>query len=1241
MSQRLFVGVLSVALAATGTTVAAASGAGAQGSHGSTGGSPWRLVATDPFDGSYYPTFTGNGYFAARVPAQGQGYSTADVPTSFQIQGFYASGDDGKQARESGPAWTGLTVSDGSGSFDDAFGAACAFGTVCQAEDADLSGGLSTATDHSGYRGSAFVQGWGTVGSRSVVAVTGTSADDAELLIRYAAGDPGDGTAAARELTVTVGGSAQTVDLPATGGWDDWETVRVPVRSDAGSTQVALGCASGQDCRVNVDDVALVKAGADPVEGATEVGLTERGLSGYRQTLDLRTGAISTRATWTSPAGRKSDVEYTVLPSRADDQLGVVRVTVRPHWTGELAVTDVLDPRAAPEDATFTRSASRVDQQIGLTTTLPGTNQRASVVSELQGRGSLSQDEDVAASGAVQQTLTARVSAGRTYAFTKFVGLATTQDVERASQTTSAAARVAERASDRGYGTARRLSDRAWATLWQGDVQVKGDDELQRQIRASRFYLLASVGERAWSPTPAGLSSGNYGGHVFWDTETWMWPSLVAQDPDLAKAVLQYRVDRLDDARYNARHTMEYDASTQTYRAQSYDGIRFPWEGGLDGKEQTTSLFFGGHEVHITADVALAFWQYYEASGDKAWLKKEGWPVLKGAAEFWVSRSTRGSDGKYHIDDVTPPDEWASNGSVGRDDSAYTNVAAAQVLRLAAQAADVVHETPAPEWAKVADGLVVPTDAERGVTQEYAGYDGRTIKQADAVMLTYPWQHEQSDELTASDLDYYSTKVDENASPSMTDAMHSIVAAGLGRSEEAYWFTQRSSTAFMRGPFEQFTEERGGGHAFTFVTGAGGFLQEFYYGYSGLRWGTDGISLSPVLPTALDEIRLTGMKFQGTTFDLVIGPKRTTVKVTAGPPLKVTGRGTATVSRPLVFSTRASTDADGGYGTLVGSLSTPAGHDDGPGTYQYPSADVFTDGSFDMTSFAVYRDGKNVNLVTTVDGQILNPWALEGMSLQLVHVYIRSGTAGGSGRTPALAGTNVSTSDPWQLVAVANPRHQRGATGTTGVFASDGTRVGDATLTVREQKDIVLTIPASVFDGMDLSKASFVVAMMSAAEDGEGVSNVRPVFDCTAAGVPSWTGEWRFCGGRGVPTDQSPFDSDTSDGNVVKTFVPRGTTQAKVLAPQPGGPVLPFVRLSPGGGGGGSRAAVGSAPGHLRVAARDAGRFVLFDKGETSPRLRLDAHAWGSRRLVVSPPRVYGGARFSLLHILQDVAVVR
>jgi hypothetical protein len=92
-------------------------------------------------------------------------------------------------------------------------------------------------------------------------------------------------------------------------------------------------------------------------------------------------------------------------------------------------------------------------------------------------------------------------------------------------------------------------------------------------------------------------------------------------------------------------------------------------------------------------------------------LPTKGWPVLKGIADFWVSRATRNSDGSHSIDTVIPPDEYVEQ----VDDSAYTNVGARDSLRFAVQAAGLVGQHASPKASQVADGLRVLFDSTLGI----------------------------------------------------------------------------------------------------------------------------------------------------------------------------------------------------------------------------------------------------------------------------------------------------------------------------------------------------------------------------------------------------------------------------------------------------------------------------------------------------------------------------------------------
>ena len=95
---------------------------------------------------------------------------------------------------------------------------------------------------------------------------------------------------------------------------------------------------------------------------------------------------------------------------------------------------------------------------------------------------------------------------------------------------------------------------------------IEGDPELQRAVRFTLFHLMASVADEGEAAVGArGLSGPAYRGHVFWDSDVFVLPFLAATHPPAARAMLEYRVRRLDAARAAAAR-------------DDYAGARFPWE---------------------------------------------------------------------------------------------------------------------------------------------------------------------------------------------------------------------------------------------------------------------------------------------------------------------------------------------------------------------------------------------------------------------------------------------------------------------------------------------------------------------------------------------------------------------------------------------------------------------------------------------------------------------------------------
>ncbi|MDE6306886.1 MAG: glycoside hydrolase family 65 protein, partial [Muribaculaceae bacterium] len=391
-----------------------------------------------------------------------------------------------------------------------------------------------------------------------------------------------------------------------------------------------------------------------------------------------------------------------------------------------------------------------------------------------------------------------------------------------------------------------------WNELWQGDIEIEGDDEAQQVVRMALFNLYGFCREGSrLSISPMGLSLQGYAGHVFWDSEIWMYPPMLFMNHDIARSMMDYRSDRLASARRRAS-------------ASGYRGAMYPWESDDFGEESTPTFAVTGlMEHHITADVAIAAWNYYRMTGDRDWLRDEGWPILKDVAEFWVSRVTPNADGSYSIKHVVGADEYA----IAVDDNAFTNGAAKVALRNAVSAAQELGYVAPAKWGKVADGIRIHKNSD-GVTLEHADYDGYIVKQADVNLLAYPLGLITDPKEIEADLDYYLSKLDLPNGPAMSFGIFCVEYARLGNVAKAEDMFRRSYRPNLRKPFGALAETASSNNPY-FATGAGGLLQAVINGFGGLELTDNGIvQLPSVLPKNWRRLTIKG-----------VGPERRTYTV--------------------------------------------------------------------------------------------------------------------------------------------------------------------------------------------------------------------------------------------------------------------------------------------------------------------------------------------------------------------------
>lgn len=114
-----------------------------------------------------------------------------------------------------------------------------------------------------------------------------------------------------------------------------------------------------------------------------------------------------------------------------------------------------------------------------------------------------------------------------------------------------------------------------------------------------------------------------------------------------------------------------------------------------------------GHTTHFfngAVGIASKFWQYYEFTGDREWLKTTGYPMIRGVAEFYRNfpNLRKGSDGKYHIHHVNNNESaWDST------DAPNELTAMAFVFPMAIHASEVlgVDADLRPKWSEIAGNL--------------------------------------------------------------------------------------------------------------------------------------------------------------------------------------------------------------------------------------------------------------------------------------------------------------------------------------------------------------------------------------------------------------------------------------------------------------------------------------------------------------------------------------------------------
>lgn len=466
---------------------------------------------------------------------------------------------------------------------------------------------------------------------------------------------------------------------------------------------------------------------------------------------------------------------------------------------------------------------------------------------------------------------------------------------------------LARGAGKRGYAACLAENNAAWDVIWRRSaVELEGDDRAALALHASQYYLNSIAPRHAGNLSiPArGLSGQTYKGAIFWDSEIFLFPMFVHTQPEIARSLLRYRIDTLPGALKKAE---EY----------GFRGAFYPWESQDGGEEGCTNFnvvdvfthrpvrtYFRDRQIHISADITYAIWEYYRITGDRTLLENGGAEVILQCARFYLSRASRQFDREdADLADVIGPDEYHERVT----NNAFTNRMALHcvscALALEQVCPEVLHDLQRKldyerDWAllpALASALRQSRE-ENGVLEQFDGYFGledcslsevrgrlrdpreywggdhgvagatQIIKQADVIALMALLPDQFSDETVRRNWDYYEPRTEHGSS--LSACMYALTACRVGKPDRAWELFLRSASIDIWGSSKQWAGEIyiGGTHP----ASNGGAWMIAVLGFAGLRAEQGQLTLRPNLPPQIQSLR----------FPVTLGEKHLRVTVT-------------------------------------------------------------------------------------------------------------------------------------------------------------------------------------------------------------------------------------------------------------------------------------------------------------------------------------------------------------------------
>ncbi len=482
-------------------------------------------------------------------------------------------------------------------------------------------------------------------------------------------------------------------------------------------------------------------------------------------------------------------------------------------------------------------------------------------------------------------------------------------------------------AASLGFEALLREHKSLWAQRWADcDIQIEGDAPAEQALRFSMYHLLAIAPKHTQEASiPArGLSGQVYKGAIFWDTEIFMLPFFDYTFPTLARNLLLYRYHTLEGAR---RKALEYGFRGAFYAWESQDG-------GLDActlfnitdvfTNRPMRTYFRDKQVHISGDIAYAYWQYYTTTGDGTIWPDGGAEVVFECARFFLSYTYYNPDKKrYEILDVTGPDEYHER----VHNNTFTNRLASHTLDICIQVTAFMQEHYPEHYKELIENLGFEQDLKRitevaqtiflpdqigpgAIIPQFDGYfklddipleallaqklhpneylgggnglatTTQVIKQADVVLTMFLFNDLYPIETKMANWEYYEPRTEHGSS--LSACSYSLIASQIGKVDWAYTYFMKTATIDLTGEGKNYVGPLyiGGTHP----AGNGGAWMAAVFGLCGIRGVGESLAIRPHLPSHWTKVTLS-VVFRGQKLKITLTTSSVTVQLVQ--PLKL------------------------------------------------------------------------------------------------------------------------------------------------------------------------------------------------------------------------------------------------------------------------------------------------------------------------------------------------------------------